>query len=145
MLIRQGEVGQGLAILDEAMVPVLADELSPDWAGNIYCNMMIACHELADHRRAAQWTDATERWLDTLPVAVLFRGICRVHRSHPRIDRPTATARPNSAAEGSNCLQEFLSKPARSLRHDPPQHAAGRGERGVGRRHWRHRRQAWRW
>lgn len=81
-LVAAGMLGEGgMALLDEAMVSVLAAELSPDWAGNIYCNMMIACHELADHRRAAQWTDATERWLDTLPVAVLFRGICRVHRS----------------------------------------------------------------
>ena len=80
-LLRDGEVARGMALLDEAMVSVLADELSPDWAGNIYCNVMIACHELADHARAAHWTDATERWLDTLPAAVLFRGICRVHRS----------------------------------------------------------------
>lgn len=80
-LVRHGDVAQGMALLDEAMVAVLADELSPDWAGNIYCNIMVACHELADHRRAAQWTDATERWLETMPVAVLFRGVCRVHRS----------------------------------------------------------------
>lgn len=81
MLLKQGRVSEGMTLLDEAMVAVLSGEVSPDWAGNIYCNLMTACHELADHRRAAQWTDATERWLDTLPVAVLFRGICRVHRS----------------------------------------------------------------
>jgi DNA-binding NarL/FixJ family response regulator len=81
VLVRHREVARGMALMDEAMVSVLADELSPDWAGNIYCNVMIACHELAEHGRAAHWTDATERWLDTLPVAVLFRGICRVHRS----------------------------------------------------------------
>jgi DNA-binding CsgD family transcriptional regulator len=81
MLIKDGRVAEGMTLLDEAMLAVLSGEVTPEWAGNIYCNLMIACHELADHRRAARWTDATERWLDTLPVAVLFRGICRVHRS----------------------------------------------------------------
>jgi DNA-binding CsgD family transcriptional regulator len=81
MLVKDGHVAAGLAVLDEAMVAVVANELSPEWAGNIYCNMIAACHELADFRRAAQWTDATELWLQTMPAAVLFRGICRVHRS----------------------------------------------------------------
>lgn len=81
MLVRQGRVAEGMALLDEAMVAVLSDELGPEWAGSIYCNLIAACRELADIRRAAQWTDATERWLETMPAAVLFRGICRVHRS----------------------------------------------------------------
>ena len=42
---------------------------------------MAAFHELADVRRAAEWTEATGRWLAGLPAAVLFTGICRVHRS----------------------------------------------------------------
>jgi DNA-binding NarL/FixJ family response regulator len=42
---------------------------------------MAAFHELADVRRAAEWTEATSRWLAGLPPAVLFTGICRVHRS----------------------------------------------------------------
>jgi DNA-binding CsgD family transcriptional regulator/tetratricopeptide (TPR) repeat protein len=80
-LIRQGRVADGSELLDEAMVAVLGDELSPEWAGNIYCHLMAACHELADFRRAAEWTRRTTRWLETLPTAVLFTGICRVHRS----------------------------------------------------------------
>ncbi|MGH7665635.1 MAG: helix-turn-helix transcriptional regulator [Gemmatimonadaceae bacterium] len=80
-LIRQGRVVDGNELLDEAMVAVLGDELSPTWAGNIYCHLMAACHELADFRRAAEWTRRTTRWLESLPAAVLFTGICRVHRS----------------------------------------------------------------
>ena len=80
-LIRQGRVAKGTVLLDEAMVAVLGDELSPEWAGNIYCHLMAACHELADFRRAAEWTQATTLWLESLPAAVLFTGICRVHRS----------------------------------------------------------------
>jgi DNA-binding NarL/FixJ family response regulator len=81
VLIRQGRVVDGNELLDEAMVAVLGDELSPTWAGNIYCHLMAAYHELADFRRAAEWTRGTTRWLESLPAAVLFTGICRVHRS----------------------------------------------------------------
>lgn len=80
MLLKAAETRRGMGLLDEAMVYVLAGKLSPDWAGNIYCNVIAACHELGDLRRMSEWTDATEEWLRTLPAAVLFSGICRVHR-----------------------------------------------------------------
>lgn len=79
--VRGGEMREGMSLLDEAMVAVLSDDLMPEWAGNIYCHLMAAFHELVDIRRAAEWVEATQRWLDTLPAAVLFTGICRVHRS----------------------------------------------------------------
>jgi DNA-binding CsgD family transcriptional regulator len=79
--VKQARVDEGLALLDEAMVAVLTEDLSPEWAGNIYCHLMSACHELGDVRRAVAWTRATTSWLATLPEAVLFTGICRVHRS----------------------------------------------------------------
>jgi DNA-binding NarL/FixJ family response regulator len=80
-VVRRGEMREGMSLLDEAMVAVLSDDLIPDWAGNVYCHLMAAFHELVDIRRAAEWVDATQRWLDTLPAAVLFTGICRVHHS----------------------------------------------------------------
>ena len=80
-LLRQGQVREGMALLDESMVLVLAGDVLPDWAGNVYCHLMSACQELADVRRARFWVEATTRWLATLPAAVLFTGICRVHRS----------------------------------------------------------------
>jgi DNA-binding NarL/FixJ family response regulator len=80
-LVRQGRVAEGMALLDEAMLAVLSGELRPEYAGNVYCHLMAAFHELADVRRAAEWTEATSRWLAGLPAAVLFTGICRVHRS----------------------------------------------------------------
>jgi DNA-binding NarL/FixJ family response regulator len=80
-LVRRGQMNEGMALLDEAMVAVLTDELSPEWAGNIYCHLMSAFHELADLRRANEWVKATTRWIESLPPAVLFAGICRIHRS----------------------------------------------------------------
>lgn len=80
-LVRQGQMNEGMALLDEAMVAVLSDDLLPEWAGNIYCHLMAAFHELADIRRAKEWVRATASWVESLPPAVLFAGICRIHRS----------------------------------------------------------------
>jgi DNA-binding NarL/FixJ family response regulator len=79
--IMQGRVADGLALLDEVPVLLLTESLNPDWAGDIYCNLMAAAYELVDLERAAAWTEATTRWLQTLDAAVLFTGICRVHRA----------------------------------------------------------------
>jgi DNA-binding NarL/FixJ family response regulator len=80
-LIKQGNVRDGLAVLDEAMLPVVAGRVRPTWAGNIYCQLMSVCHELVDLRRAQEWTDATARWCDGFGNAVMFLGVCRVHRA----------------------------------------------------------------
>ena len=79
--IKQTRVREGLALLDEAMLAALSDELAPMWAGAVYCGLMDACHELHDLRRAFEWTEATRRWCDPLPLTSLYPGICRVHRA----------------------------------------------------------------
>jgi DNA-binding CsgD family transcriptional regulator len=78
-LVKQARVTEGLALLDEAMLAALSDNLKPMWTGAIYCGLLDACHELADLRRAGEWTEATRRWCSPLPVASLYPGICRVH------------------------------------------------------------------
>lgn len=80
-LVKAGRVSEGLALLDETLVALLSEELRLDWAGNIYCHLMAAAHELADIGRLVEWTDATARWLEALPPRIVFTGICRVHRS----------------------------------------------------------------
>lgn len=80
-LIKQSRVGEGMALLDESMLAALSDDLHPLWAGAIYCHLMDACRELAELRRAAEWTEAATRWCERLPDAAVYRGICRVHRA----------------------------------------------------------------
>jgi len=79
--IKQARVAEGLALLDEAMVAALTDDLDTFWTGAIYCKLMAACNELRDLRRASEWTEATRRWSSPLPLASLYPGICRVHRA----------------------------------------------------------------
>lgn len=80
-LIKAGRYAEGLALLDEVMVTVMSGDIAPAWAGNIYCNTIGACHDVGDYRRMQRWTRTTEQWLETLSTAVLFAGICRVHRA----------------------------------------------------------------
>ncbi|MBF4767046.1 response regulator transcription factor [Nocardioides agariphilus] len=80
MLLYAGRVPDGLALLDEAMVGIATGEVSPIFAGEIYCSLIEACQEVSDFRRAAQWTSALTSWIDTQPGLVQFTGQCAVHR-----------------------------------------------------------------
>ena len=78
---KRGDVASGMAILDEAMLPVVEGRVEAAYAGNIYCQLMQVCDELADLGRARLWTDAAARWCDGFESAVMFVGVCRVHRA----------------------------------------------------------------
>ncbi|MDQ4055078.1 MAG: helix-turn-helix transcriptional regulator [Actinomycetota bacterium] len=78
--IRCGRLREGFSLMDEAMLPVMADRVAPEWAGNIYCTIMATCYDLMDLPRAREWTRATEKWLTGFSDAVMFLGVCRAHR-----------------------------------------------------------------
>ncbi|WP_162453557.1 helix-turn-helix transcriptional regulator [Phytoactinopolyspora mesophila] len=80
-LVKRGQVRDGLALLDDAMLAAVSQRLDPLWAGSIYCHLMDACQELMDLRRAAEWTQAATQRFDDLPQANILPGICRVHRA----------------------------------------------------------------
>jgi DNA-binding CsgD family transcriptional regulator len=80
-LVRQGRVEEGLRLLDEAMVAVTADELSPIITGLIYCSVVEGCHEAFALRRAHEWTTALTQWCAQQPDMVAFTGQCLLHRS----------------------------------------------------------------
>ncbi|MGC0249315.1 LuxR C-terminal-related transcriptional regulator [Pseudactinotalea sp. Z1748] len=80
MAIYAGRVTEGLALLDEAMVRVIAGEASPIIAGHVYCTAIEGCQEISDFARVAEWTAALERWCAAQPGLLAFTGQCAVHR-----------------------------------------------------------------
>ena len=45
--LREPRVKDAFGLIDEAMLPVLADEVPIEWAGDIYCLVLHRCHRLA--------------------------------------------------------------------------------------------------
>jgi ATP/maltotriose-dependent transcriptional regulator MalT len=80
-LIYFGEIEQGVALLDEAMVAVGASEVSAIATGDAYCTVIEGCYELFDIRRTREWTAALSHWCEGQPELVLYRGECLVHRA----------------------------------------------------------------
>lgn len=80
-LIRLRQVEPGLALLDEAMVAVEAGDISPLFAGEIYCSVIEACFEVFDLRRAQEWTAALTQWCNAQPDLVMYSGQCMVRRA----------------------------------------------------------------
>jgi class 3 adenylate cyclase len=83
-LVLKGETAEGLALLDEATAAATSGELEPFPAGLIYCVTITSCHGVGDYRRAAEWTEAANRWCDRQELTG-FPGACRVH--HASIER----------------------------------------------------------
>jgi class 3 adenylate cyclase len=79
-LVMLGEVDEGMALIDEATAPAVSGELGAFDTAVIYCNTITACKELADYRRAGDWSEAAKRWCERQAIAG-FPGMCRVYRA----------------------------------------------------------------
>jgi class 3 adenylate cyclase len=79
-LVKRGDIEDGLALVDEAAAAAVSGELSPYATGIVYCNTISTCRDLADYRRAGEWTDVARKWCERQAISG-FPGVCRVHRA----------------------------------------------------------------
>jgi len=80
-LLRLGEIRDGLAILDEAMMEVVRGPIAAPAAGAVYCSVIDACDEVFDFRRAQEWTQALNDWCESQAGMLTFTGECLVRRA----------------------------------------------------------------
>jgi len=103
-----GRVPEGLALFDEAMLGVAAGDVSPVFAGNVYCVMIEGCQEISDFGRAAEWTAALTRWCQSQPALVAFTGQAAVHRGQIMRLRGAFT---EAVEEFDNAVRRYLASP----------------------------------
>ena len=77
--ILNARTAEGWALIDEAILPLLADQVPIEWAGDIYCMVLHHCHKLADLPRMRAWTQSMEQWCG-VSGSVPYGAVCDVHR-----------------------------------------------------------------
>jgi tetratricopeptide (TPR) repeat protein len=80
LLILDGDVRHGLAMLEQAGMATVSGDLDPLSTGVVYCELVCTLQGLAQYDLAEQWTEAMERWCETNAIGSLH-GRCRVHRA----------------------------------------------------------------
>ena len=80
LLILDGDVQQGLALLDAVGAAMVSEDLDPLSTGLVYCELVCALQGLAQYDAAEEWTETMERWCKTNAIGSLH-GRCRVHRA----------------------------------------------------------------
>jgi DNA-binding CsgD family transcriptional regulator len=63
------------------MASVIAGEVTPLVAGDVYCSVLEGCRETFDLRRAYEWTASLAQWCAGQPDLVRYRGECLLYRA----------------------------------------------------------------
>jgi tetratricopeptide (TPR) repeat protein len=105
--ILDGDVPQGLALLDQAGVATLSGDLDPFSTGVVYCELVCALQGLAHYDVAEEWTEAMERWSETNAIGSL-QGRCRVHRAEILRLRGSCNEAEHQAIEACQELRPYL-------------------------------------
>jgi len=80
-MIQQGDLSNGIKLLDETMIALETEAVFPLVNGIVYCAVIETCRKVWDLDRAQEWTSALARWCDAQPDMVPFRGECLVRRA----------------------------------------------------------------
>lgn len=115
-LVQRGQIRAGLALLDEAMLAVVAGELSPIMTGLMYCSVIGTCQQVCALSRSREWTSAFCGWCEQQPEMLAFTDTCRVHRSEIRqLEGAWADAMSEAARVCDRCARANRRPPAGAL------------------------------
>jgi hypothetical protein len=109
LLILDGDVRDGLALLDQAGVAAVSGDLDALSTGVVYCELVCALQGLGQYDVAEQWTEAMERWCETSAVGSLH-GRCRVHRAEILRLRGSCTEAESQALMACEELRPYLGR-----------------------------------
>jgi class 3 adenylate cyclase len=104
--VHQGNMQEGLALLDEAAAAATSGQLDIRIASDILCNTIAACRNIGDLKRAGQWADEGERWMRRQAVGG-YPGVCRVHRAELKMLRGQWPEAELEARQACEELQRF--------------------------------------
>ena len=79
-LVASGDMDAGMPLMDEAMLAAVAGDANPITVGRSYCNMLAVCDQTGDVRRAAEWSEAANRWCRDHEMSN-YPGICRIFKA----------------------------------------------------------------
>lgn len=106
-LLSRGEIEAGLAAVDEAAAAAVSGEIDPATAGGVCCTTIETCASLGDWRRAAEWTEAQDRWCKREGIAG-YPGMCRLFRSNVKQLRGAWLEAEAEARRASEELRGFV-------------------------------------
>jgi class 3 adenylate cyclase len=101
-----GRWKEGLALLDEASAAAMSGNLELRAASDVLCITIGACRNLGDLERAAQWADASERWMRRNGAGG-YPGICRIHRAELKMLHGRWAEAEHDARQACDELQRF--------------------------------------
>ncbi|MEX0664357.1 MAG: transcriptional regulator [Acidimicrobiia bacterium] len=107
IVILDGEVDDGLALLEAAGMSIVTSQLDPISTGIVYCELVCALQGLAQYDLAEEWTDAFERWRRTNALGSVH-GRCRVHRAEILRLRGSCRAAEQEALRACDELRPYL-------------------------------------
>ena len=79
-LVASGDMDAGMPLMDEAMLAAVAGDVNPMIVGRTYCNMLAVCDQTGDIRRAAEWSEAANRWCSDHEMSS-YPGVCRIFKA----------------------------------------------------------------